>query len=212
MKRILFNLTWNNLKDMFSMTNFSYISYNGIAGVTCTIFTFRCMSCGIIAALCKKGKSLSESIGWNKSYCICLIRRITYARLFDTQSVYQYSLSFRVPRAVSISSNHRILSPTVKSNVTCSKPPSRVNALSDYSYPIPVTKQPSHAFSVHQHLALIPSSFPLHPSAILVVPKNPQNTAMRVRESIGMLRRAPPTTFARPGRIVYLETRFHRTI
>lgn len=77
------------------------------------------------------------------------------------------------------------LSLTIKSIVTSPKPSSsRANMLSDYSYPIPATKQPSRAFpfiNPPSHLSAVLSCALLSPLTI-ITPWSPQNSTTPPRK------------------------------
>lgn len=113
--------------------------------------------------------------------------------------------SFRISYFVFLSSNRRILSPATKSTVTSSKAPLRASALSDYSYPISATKQPTRALPFTNPPVLIPpsvSSSSLHP---LRRPQNRRDASTRASFHCG--RRAFPATFVRPRQGRYREAK-----
>lgn len=112
--------------------------------------------------------------------------------------------SCRISYFVFLFSNRRILSPATKSTVTSPKASLRASALSDYSYPISATKQPTRALpstNPRSHPPPSVSSSSLHP---LVVPKRRDASA---RASFHCGRRAFPATFVRPRQGRYREAK-----
>lgn len=72
---------------------------------------------------------------------------------------------------------------TIKSIVTSPKPSSpRANVLSDYSYPIPVTKQLSRVLPFTNPRSHLCRSLALQPPFTLDVPRTPQNSATPPRK------------------------------
>jgi len=93
--------------------------------------------------------------------------------------------SCRISYFVFLFSNRRILSPATKSTVTSPKASLRASALSDYSYPISATKQPTRALP-----STNPRSHHPPPVGLLLLPPPPRRpkTARCLRESIVSLR------------------------
>lgn len=110
--------------------------------------------------------------------------------------------SCRISYFVFLFSNRRILSPARKSTVTSPKAPLRASALSDYSYPISATKQPTRALPFTN-----PRSHPPVCPLLLPPPPRPKRRDASARASFHCGRRAFPATFVRPRQGRYREAK-----